>query len=87
MSTEVTKQRWNLLGHILRLDKKKTNQKSLEIHVWQKVKQEIPRKKRAKIYTTVNRDIKKTKKNNPPFSNREIKSKIDLHNIGDKGRN
>ena len=38
-------------------------------------------RKRATIYTTVNRDIKKTKENNPSSSIREIKSEIDLYNI------
>ena len=42
---------------------------------------------RATIYTTINRNIKKTKDNNPSLSIREIESEIDLHNIGIKARN
>ena len=44
-------------------------------------------RKRAAIYATVNRDIKKTKEKNPSFSIREIKSEIDLYNIAKQGRN
>ena len=44
-------------------------------------------RKRATRYTTINRNIKKTKESNPSFSIREIKSEIDLHNIGIKARN
>ena len=44
-------------------------------------------RKRATIYTTINRDIKKTRENNPSFSIGKMKSEIDLHNIGIKARN
>ena len=50
-------------------------------------KKTFQRRKRATIYTTINRNIKKTKVNNPSFSIEEIKSEINVHNIGMKARN
>ena len=44
-------------------------------------------RKRATIYTTINRNIKKTKESNPSFSIGGIISEIDLHNIGIKAGN
>ena len=50
-------------------------------------KKTFQRRKRATIYTTINCNIKKTKVNNPSFSIEEIKSEINVHNIGMKARN
>ena len=80
-STEVTRRRWNLLGHILRLHKKSPARKTMKFMSEKSSNKKFRVRKRATIYTTVNRDIKKTKENNPSSSIREIKSEIDLYNI------
>ena len=87
VSIEVTRRRWNLLGHILRLDKETPGRKAMKFMFEEKSNKTFRGRKRATIYTTINRNIKKTKENNPSFSIREIKSEIDLHKIGIKARN
>ena len=87
MSIEVTRRRWNLPGHILRLHKKKTARKTMKFMSAKSSNKKFRVRKRATIYTTVNRDIKKTKEKNRSFSIREIKSEIDLCNIAKQGRN
>ena len=44
----------------------------------------FPGRKRTTILTTINRDTRKTKENNSSFDIGEIKSEIDVHNIGIK---
>ena len=87
VSIEMTRRRWNLLGHILRLDKETPGRKAMKFMFEEKSNKTFRGRKRATIYTTINRNIKKTKENNPSFSIREIKSEIDLHKIGIKARN
>ena len=87
MSTEVTRRRWNLLGHILRLHKKSPARKTMKFMSEKSSNKKFWVRKRATIYTTVNRDIKKTKENNPSSSIREIKSETDLYSIAKQGRN
>ena len=83
----MTRRRWNLLGHILRLDKETPGRKAMNFMFEEKSNKTFRGRKRATIYTTINRNIKKTKENNPSFSIREIKSEIDLHKIGIKATN
>ena len=87
VSTKVTSKRWNLLGHILRQDKETPSRKAMKFMSEERTNKTFLGRKRAAIYTTINRDVKKTKDNNPSFSNGEIKSKNDLHNVGIKARN
>ena len=86
VSIEMTRRRWNLLGHILRLDKETPGRKAMKFMFEEKSNKTFRGRKRATIYTTINRNIKKTKDNNSSFSIREIESEIDLHNIGIKAR-
>ena len=87
VSIEVTRRRWNVLGHIFRLDKERPARNSMKFILEKRSKKKFRGRKRATIRTTVSRDIKKTKEKNPSFSIREIKSEIAIHNIGVKARN
>ena len=83
----MTRRRWNLLGHILRLDKEAPARKAVKFMFEEKSNKTFRGRKRATIYTTINCHIKKTKENNLSFSIGETKSEIDHHNIGIKARN
>ena len=87
VSIEVTRRRWKLLGHILRLNKETPSRKAMKFMFEEKSNKKFQGRKRATIYTTINRNMKKTQENNPSFSIGEIKSKIDLRNIEMKARN
>ena len=87
VSIEMTRRRWNLLGHILRLDKETLARKAMKFMFAERSNKTFRGRKRATIYTTINRHIKKTKENNPSFTFGEIKSEIDLHNTEIKARN
>ena len=80
----MTRRRWNLLGHILRLDKETLARKAMKFMFEERSNKRLQEIRRTK---TINRDIKKTKENNPSFSIGEIKFEIDLNKIGIKARN
>ena len=46
----------------------------------------FPGRKRATIFTTIQRDIRKTCQRNPDFVIRKFENEIDLHNLGVKAR-
>ena len=72
-----------MFGNILRLGKEKPASKAMKFMFEEERSSKAFRgRKRATIYPTINRHVKKTKENNPSFSNGEMKSEIDLHNIG-----
>ena len=72
-----------MFGNILRLGKEKPASKAMKFMFEEERSSKAFRgRKRAIIYPTINRDVKKTKESNPSFSNGEMKSEIDLHNIG-----
>ena len=87
VSIEVIRRRWNLLGHILILNKETPARKTMKFVFEASSNKTFRGRKRATIYTTINCNIKKTKENNPSSRIGEIKSKIDLRNIGIKARN
>lgn len=72
-----------MLENILRLDKEKPARKAMKfVFEEERSSKTFRGRKRATIYPTINRDVKKTKENNPSFSIGEMKSETDLHNIG-----
>ena len=68
VSIEVTKRRWTLFGHILRLDKEIPARKAMKFIFEEKSNKTFRGRKRATIYTNINRNVKKTKENNPSFN-------------------
>ena len=70
-----------------RLDKERPARKSKKFMFKRRSNKKFRGRKRGTIYTTINRDIKKTKENNLSFSIKKIKSETDLHNIRVKVRN
>ena len=87
ISIYITERRWKLLGHILRLDANTPARKSMKFFFEKRSNKKYPGRKRATIYTTIQRDIHKTCQKNPDFVIRKFKTEIDLHNLGVKARN
>ena len=83
----MNRRRWNLLGHIHKLDQETPARKTMKIIIEKRSNTKFRGRKRATIHTTINRYIKKTKEGNLSFGIREIKSEIDHHNNGVKARN
>ena len=87
VSTEVPRGRWNLLGQILGLDKETPARKAMKFMFEERWNEAFRGRKRAAIHTIINPDIKKIKEKNASFGIVEIKSEIDLLNVGIKPSN
>ena len=56
VSIEVTRRRWNLLGHILRLDKETPARKAMKCMFEERSSKTFRGRKRATIHTTIDRE-------------------------------
>ena len=84
---EITKRRWKLFGHVLRMPAESPARKSMKFFFEKTPLVKYSGRKRASIITTLNRDIRRTKALQPRFDISEIKSEIDLHNVRVKATN
>ena len=87
ISVDITKRRWTLLGHILRMDKNTPGRLAMKYFFEKRTNRKFRGRKRTTIVTTINRDIKKTRDKYNDFNVEELNSEIRLHNIGAKARN
>ena len=87
ISVEITRARWKLFGHILRMNKETPARKAMKYYFEKESMNKFRGRKRSTIVTTINRDIKTTKKKNPRFDLPVMKTELDLHNIRVKAKN
>ena len=88
LTIDITKARWKMFGHALRLNENTPARKALKwfFQVPVGVKK-FKGRKRATIVTTLNRDIQRTKEHNKNFLLPCLNSELDLRNIRVKALN
>ena len=81
LSIDITKARWKMFGHALRMDERTPARKAMRYFF------QVPDsatkfrgRKRATIITTLNRDIQRTKELNEAFQIPPLKTELDLRN-------
>ena len=88
LSIDITKARWKMLGHVLRMNEKTPARMAMK-YLFQNLKKEkkFKGRKRATIVTTINRDIKRTRKIYENFDIKPLLSELDLRNARVKALN
>ena len=81
MSVDITRARWKLLGHTLRMHKDTPARKAMKYFFEKESANKFSGRKRSTIVTTINRDIMDTKKKYHRFDLPVLKTELDLHNI------
>ena len=88
LTIDITRARWKMLGHVLRLNENTPARKAMK---WFFLIPEGVRRfrgrKRATIVTTLNRDIERTRRVNKDFRLPCLRSELDLRNIRVKALN
>ena len=88
ITIDITKARWKMFGHALRLNEQTPARKAMKYYFQHPQNCERFRgRKRATIVTTLNRDIIRTKTMNNQFYISELKSELDLRNTRVKATN
>ena len=87
ISIDITERRWKMFGHSLRMDPGTPARQAMKYFFEIRTNCKFSGRKRATIFTTINRDIKKTLLKYPNFAAKELKTEIDLHNIRVKANN
>ena len=87
ISTDITKARWKLFGHTLRMHKDTPARKAMKFYFEQSGAKKFKGRKRTTIVNTLNRDITNTKQIYPQFDLPKLNSELDLHNIRVKAQN
>ena len=87
ISTDITRARWKLFGHVLRMDKDTPARKAMKFYFEQTNAAKFKGRKRTTIVNTLNRDITTTKQTFPQFDLPPLNSELDLHNIRVKATN
>ena len=88
LSIDITQARWKMFGHALRLNENTPARKAMKwfFQVPEGCKK-FRGRKRASIFTTLNRDIQRTKQFSPEFPFEQLKTELDLRNIRVKSVN
>ena len=87
ISADITKARWKLFGHTLRMDKDSPARKAMKYYFEHSDAKKFRGRKRTTIVSTLNRDITLTKQKFPQFDLPQLKTELDLHNIRVKAQN
>ena len=88
ISIDITRSRWKMFGHTLRMHEKTPARKAMRYYFQvPNGKTKFRGRKRTTIVTTLNRDIARTKQHNPGFRLPHLKTELDLHNIRVKAKN
>ena len=78
ISRTITKRRWKLLGHILRLPAECPARRAMKYFFAKRTNRKFPGRKRTTIVTTINRDIRKRTRHN--HQSRHKKENYHRHN-------
>ena len=87
ISVDITKARWKLFGHTLRMDKETPARKAMKFYFEHIHATKFRGRKRTTIVSTLNRDIANTKQIYPQFDLPQLHTELDLHNIRVKATN
>ena len=87
ISVEITKRRWKMLGHTLRMNPNTPARRSMKYFFEKRSKKKFKGRKRATIITTINNDITRTKRIYPDFAIQKMTTEINLHNNRYKAKN
>ena len=88
LTIDITKARWKMFGHALRLNEQTPARKAMRYYFQVPENCEKFRgRKRATLVTTLNRDITRTKTANARFYISELKTELDLRNARVKATN
>ena len=88
ITIDITRARWKLWGHVLRLDEKTPARKAMRYFFIQPTNPKKFRgRKRKTIVTTLNRDIERTNKLFRSFDIKPMKTELDLRNVRVKATN
>ena len=87
ISIDITRARWKLLGHTLRMHKDTPARRAMKFFFEKENIKKFRGRKRSTIVTTINKDIKRTKKKYPNFDLNELNSELNLHNVRVKATN
>jgi hypothetical protein len=88
LTIDITKARWKMFGHALRMDERTPARKAMKYYFETPENCERFRgRKRATIVTTLNRDIVRTKEYNTNFYISELNTELDLRNVRVKATN
>ena len=88
ISVDITRARWKLFGHILRM--KENTPARLAMKYYFQIPAGVKKfrgRKRTTIVTTINNDIERTRKMNPRFDLKIINTELDLRNVRVKSTN
>ena len=88
ISIEITRSRWKMFGHTLRMHEKTPARKAMR-YFFQvpEGRSKFRGRKRSTIVTALNRDITITRQHNPQFRLPNLKTELDLRNIRVKATN
>ena len=81
ISADITKQRWKLFGHVLRMDKDTPARKAMKFFFEKTSGKKFRGRKRTTILTTLNRDMHNTRLKHPQFDLPTLRTELDLDNI------
>ena len=87
ISADITKARWKLFGHTLRMNKDTPARKAMKFYFERNNAGKFRGRKRTTIVNTLNRDITNTKLVYPHFDLTQLHTELDLHNIRVKAKN
>jgi hypothetical protein len=88
LTIDITKARWKMFGHALRMDERTPARKAMKYYFETPENCERFRgRKRATIVTTLNRELKRTKEKNNNFHISELKTELNLRNTRVKATN
>ena len=82
----MTKRRWKLLGHILRLPVDCPARKAIRYYFKERTNKIFRGRRRTTIASTVNEDIKRTKKDDITFSVTPLVSQVSQQNLHAKAK-
>ena len=86
ITPDITKSRWKLFGHTLRMDKDTPARRAMKFYFEERTEKKYRGRKRTTIVSTLNRDRAITKKKYPTFDLPLLQSELDLHNMRVKAK-
>ena len=88
ISVDITRARWKLFGHILRMKEDTPARLAMKFYFQKPAGvKKFRGRKRTTIVTTLNNDIERTMKTNPKFDLKPINTELDLRNVRVKSTN
>ncbi len=87
ISVDITKSRWKMFGHVLRMNENTPARLAMRFYFQVTGHKKFRGRPRTTIVTTINRDIKRTRKKFPHFDIKPIKTELDLRNVRVKATN